>query len=197
MIKPTSKDAETELRQYRDKLEEMVALRSKELTLTNKQLANEIDERRKAEEALQKSEERYRTIFENNATATILLEPDMTISMANAKVQKLVGLPHEKFVNSSKIIDFITPLHRERIKLYHELRMRLETIDEDLARLQAGSVRLESGKQVLAANIAPLIVTVGGAPGLVAALRDASREAEVERLKNEFISTSAMNCARH
>jgi CheY-like chemotaxis protein/two-component sensor histidine kinase len=32
-------------------------------------------------------------------------------------------------------------------------------------------------------------VTPGGAPGLVAALRDISREAEVERLKNEFIST--------
>ncbi|NIV38220.1 MAG: hypothetical protein GWN58_55030, partial [Anaerolineae bacterium] len=29
----------------------------------------------------------------------------------------------------------------------------------------------------------------GGTPGLVAALRDISREAEVERLKNEFIST--------
>ena len=45
---------------------------------------SEIDVRIKAEEALQESEESYRTIFENTGTSMILIEEDMTISMANA-----------------------------------------------------------------------------------------------------------------
>jgi signal transduction histidine kinase/DNA-binding response OmpR family regulator len=55
--------------------------------------------------------------------------------------------------------------------------------------MRASSIRLESGKRALAVNIAPLITSIDGRPGMVAALRDISREVEVERLKNEFIST--------
>ena len=119
--------AEEELKRYRDKLEEMVSKRSAELMATNNRLSNEIEDRRKAEQALQESEERYRSMFENTGTATILIEHDMTISMANAKAEKLARLPREEFVGRSKITDFVTPEHRDRIRLYHELRMKGDT----------------------------------------------------------------------
>jgi signal transduction histidine kinase len=82
-----------------------------------------------------------------------------------------------------------TAVHRELSQaLYSELLKRLDT-GEDAARSLESSVRLQAGSRVLAVNMAPLVVAPGGMPGLVAALRDISREAEVERLKNEFIST--------
>ncbi len=116
-----TKRAESELRQYRNKLEEMVAQRSAELIDINKRLTTEIEERRKAEKAMIANEERYRRIFENTGTATLLIEPDMTISMANAGAEKLVGLSRDQFVQLSKATDFVTYPHRERLELYHEL----------------------------------------------------------------------------
>ncbi len=119
--------AEVELDRYRNKLEEMESQPSKALMDINAQLSNEIEERRKAEKALQNSEERYRSIFENNSTATILIEPDMTISMANAKAEKMAGLSRKEFVGRAKTLDFVAPQHRDRLKLYHELRLKGDT----------------------------------------------------------------------
>ena len=49
--------------------------------------------------------------------------------------------------------------------------------------------RLEAEQKVVVVNLSPVSLTSGELPSLVAVLRDISREAEVERLKNEFIST--------
>jgi PAS domain S-box-containing protein len=49
--------------------------------------------------------------------------------------------------------------------------------------------RLEAEGKVLIVNLSPASLGSGELPSLVAVLRDISREAEVERLKNEFIST--------
>ncbi len=40
---------------------------------------------------LAESEEKYRTVFENTGTATIIIEEDKIISMANAQSEKLSG----------------------------------------------------------------------------------------------------------
>jgi PAS domain S-box-containing protein len=119
-----ARTAETELKRYRNKLEEMASKRSAELMATNNRLSIEIEDRRKAEKALQKSEERYRSMFENMGTPTILIEEDMTISMANAKAEKLTGLSKEELQGQFKTLDFVAPQDRERIELYHELRMQ-------------------------------------------------------------------------
>ncbi len=120
-------NAQAELAKYRDRLEEMVARRSAELIATNNRLSNEIEVRRKAEKALSANEERYRKVFENTGTATILIEPDMTISMANARAAQLVGLTREEIVGRTKTMDFVAPAHRERLRVYHELRTKGDT----------------------------------------------------------------------
>lgn len=55
-----------ELGEYRENLEEIVAKRTAELQKANMHLQEEIAERKKAEEALKKSEERFKDIFENS-----------------------------------------------------------------------------------------------------------------------------------
>ncbi len=134
-----------------------------------------------------------RAILESIADGVLVLDHNGRVLLVNPAAEELLGL--SAMVIEGEHFRHILGLGETAVQrdlaqdLYHELRSRLETVDEDLVRLQPASVRLESGKQVLAVNIAPLIVSAGGTPGLVAALRDASREAEVERLKNEFIST--------
>ena len=49
--------------------------------------------------------------------------------------------------------------------------------------------RMEADQKVVVVNLSPVSLTSGELPSLVTVLRDISREAEVERLKNEFIST--------
>jgi PAS domain S-box-containing protein len=48
----------------------------------------------------------------------------MTISMANAKAEKMAGLSRKAFVGRSKVLEFVTPEHRDRLELYHELRLK-------------------------------------------------------------------------
>ena len=110
--------------EYRSNLEEMEAARSAELLAINKRLYKEIEDRRKAEEALLANEQRYRRVFENTGTATILIESDRTISMANARALQLIGLTEDKIVGHRKITDFVAPVHRDRLIIYNELRMR-------------------------------------------------------------------------
>lgn len=53
---------------------------------------NEIEERKLAEEAMCRSENMYRAIFENTGTAMFIIEDDATISLANSEGEKLVGI---------------------------------------------------------------------------------------------------------
>ncbi|MEZ4548948.1 MAG: PAS domain S-box protein [Desulfobacterales bacterium] len=55
-------------------------------------------ERAAAQQALRESEERYRSVFENTGTATIIIENDMTISMVNAKFEELTGYSKKRSI---------------------------------------------------------------------------------------------------
>jgi PAS domain S-box-containing protein len=54
---------------------------------------------------------------------------------------------------------------------------------------QSLDFRLEADQKIVVVNLSPVSLTSGQLPTLVAVLRDISREAEVERLKEEVIST--------
>jgi PAS domain S-box-containing protein len=134
-----------------------------------------------------------RAILESIADGVLVLDHNGRVLLVNPTAEEMLGfaaiaLEGQHFRHMLGLGE--TAVHRDLAQLlYTELRSRLEATEEDESRPQARTVRLESEERVLAVNIAPLITTISGAPGLVAALRDISREAEVERLKNEFIST--------
>ena len=145
--------------------------------------------------ALQSQQEeaiKNRAILESIADGVLVLDHNGRVLLVNPAAEDLLGLEGmalegEHFRHMLGLGE--TPVHRDLAQsLYSELRARLEP-EEGETLTREGSVRLEAGTKVLAVNVAPLVVALGGAPGLVAALRDISREAEVERLKNEFIST--------
>ena len=69
------KQAEEELKNYRNHLEELVAERTSDLRKSNEELQREITERKKTEEALKESEERYRSLFKNNHSVMLLIDP--------------------------------------------------------------------------------------------------------------------------
>ena len=120
LLKIEERDAE--LNAHRQHLEELVQKRTDELVVSNRHLMYELEEREKYEIALQESEDRYRTIFENTGTASIIIEEDKTISLANEEFSKLSGYSLEEIINKMKWTDFVEPAVVDRMEEYHLLR---------------------------------------------------------------------------
>jgi PAS domain S-box-containing protein/putative nucleotidyltransferase with HDIG domain len=85
---------------------------------------DDITDRRLAEKELKESEEKYRTVFENTGTAMIIIEEDMTISVANRQFEQLSGYSKEEIENKIKWTKFIIPEDLEKMKEYHLLRRK-------------------------------------------------------------------------
>ena len=85
---------------------------------------DDITERRLAEKKLKESEEKYRTVFENTGTAMIIVEEDMTISVANRQVEQLSGYSKKEIENKMKWTELVIPEDLERMKEYHLLRRK-------------------------------------------------------------------------
>jgi len=71
------------------------------------------------EKELKESEEKYRALFENTGTATMIIEEDRTISMVNTQGEKLSGYSKDEIENKMKWTDFVIPEDMEKMKKYH------------------------------------------------------------------------------
>jgi PAS domain S-box-containing protein len=72
--------------------------------------------------AIAMSEKRYRTVFENTGTATVILEKDGTIALANNRFADLSGYPVEEIENKKKWMSFVVPEDLDRMMQQHKLR---------------------------------------------------------------------------
>ncbi|UCG05689.1 MAG: PAS domain S-box protein [Desulfobacterales bacterium] len=105
-------------------LEKRVAERTAQMLKTNEELKQEISERRRAENALRESEEKYRLLVENADTA-IFIAQDEVIKFPNPKTLELIGYTEDElikvpFVNLIHPEDRATVLERHRSRLKGE-----------------------------------------------------------------------------
>ncbi|MBN1268426.1 MAG: PAS domain S-box protein, partial [Kiritimatiellae bacterium] len=77
---------------------------------------------RRSEEAVRESEARYRAVFETTGTAMLIVEEDMSVSLANAEFERLSGYSREEMLGQSTTrlvhpddIPWMTELHRQRL----------------------------------------------------------------------------------
>lgn len=75
--------------------------------------------RKQIGEELRESEEKYRSVFENSGSPSVIVEEDLTISMANMKFEQLVGYSRKEIENKMRFSDFIAEEDRDRMKAYH------------------------------------------------------------------------------
>ena len=82
----------------------------------------DINEQKQAQEKLRISEERYRRVFDKSGAASIIIEPDMTIIMANEEFEKLTGYPRHEIEHHMKWSAFVDPQDLEMMMHYHHQR---------------------------------------------------------------------------
>jgi len=82
-------------------------------------LATDITARREAEARMQDSEKRYRAMFENTGTGTVLSEADTTLSMVNREFAQMVGYDRSEIEGKMSWTQLIAPEDVERLKVYH------------------------------------------------------------------------------
>ncbi len=85
-------------------------------------VAHDITERKQFEEALQKSAEYYRTVFENTATANIIIAEDTTILMANKDFALMSGYTKQELEGKISWTVFIHADDLGKMKTYHKMR---------------------------------------------------------------------------
>lgn len=64
----------------------------------------------------------YRSVFENTGTATVIVEADMTIIMANAKFEALCGYRRDEIEGRKQWPEFVHPDYVDRMKGFHLAR---------------------------------------------------------------------------
>ncbi|MBM3703119.1 MAG: PAS domain S-box protein [Actinobacteria bacterium] len=116
----------------------------------------DITERQKAISALKKSEEKYKNIFENTSTSTLIIEEDNIISLVNHEFEKLSGYSKEEIEGKRSWTEFVVKDYLERMKEYHRLRR----IDPNAAPQSYESQLIDRE-----GNIKNIIITVSIIPG--------------------------------
>jgi PAS domain S-box-containing protein len=133
------KQTEQALQKAHDELEYRVKERTQELMELNQLLKREIADRKQTEEALSLSEERYRSLFKNNHSVMLLVDPESAdIVDANPAAISFYGWSHEELTRK-KITDINTLTERQ---VFQEMK-RAET---EQSRIFYFKHRLASGK---------------------------------------------------
>ncbi len=85
-------------------------------------MGKDITDRKEAQEALYRSENLYRALFDYTVAATCIIGPDTIIRKVNAAWEKLCGYSREEAENSLSWTQFIQKDDLEQLKQYHVLR---------------------------------------------------------------------------
>lgn len=85
-------------------------------------IIRDISEQLALQEQIKESEERYRTIFHKTATATVIIEKDRKISLANSKFADLVAYSINEIENKLEWNSFVYAGDLEEMMRWHKIR---------------------------------------------------------------------------
>ncbi len=156
-----------------EEFSDLVKARTAQLERANAKLKKEIAERKKVEEALKESEEKYRLLVEN-AIDTIFIVQDGYIKFHNKRTEKLMGYSSEEMA-SIPFIDHIHPEDRDMV--LDRYFMRLE--GEDPLRMYNFRVVNKKG-EILWGQVNAIRITWDNRPAILCFVRDITEQKKLE-----------------
>ncbi|MEI6310123.1 MAG: PAS domain S-box protein, partial [bacterium] len=144
----------------------------------------DITERKRAEEALRESEERYRTLFETMTEGVVLLSPDGQILHANLAAERILGLKRAEIEDRRHDGLGWELLHPDGTPMPPEEMAGTLTIGgiRTLKDVEIGFKRPDGLVSWVNLNAAPLLDKAGELKSVVGTFRDST---EYEQLKRE------------
>jgi len=136
--------------------------------------ARDITERKRAEEAITRSEERYRTLAEASPDQIFINDRDGTILYANTAALKLFGLPYDQVVGKPRTELFPPDLLAEQDATFKEV------FDSGVPVRQETKIRFGEQEQWIDTNLVPLKDTVGKVTAVLGVARDITGRKEME-----------------
>jgi len=111
--------AEEALHKSREDLEAKVIERTEELRNVNEQIQAELTERKRAEEALRMSEERYKAIFDNASVGIDMVDAEGRFLQVNDALTQILGFSREELLKMT-LFDVSHPDDVEVSRLYYD-----------------------------------------------------------------------------
>lgn len=171
---------EEELRKYHERLEEMVADRTKELERVNERLQRDIVERKRAEEALHESEEKYRALMDDASDGIILADTGGRLLEANKTAARLFGYTKEEF-GKMHFSQLHPPEERRRVSAaFRLLGKRGEGVLTDTRILRKDGATLP-------VDMLGSVITYEDKKVMMGVFRDISERKKIERMKDNLI----------
>jgi PAS domain S-box-containing protein len=142
----------------------------------------DITDRKRAEEALQSSEERYRSLV-NHATDMIFIAQDGILKFPNPAATTLSGYSEQELV-TLPFVEIIHPEDREVVVEKHRQRLRGEEVPNTY------SFRiLNKAGDTLWVQLNAVLITWEGRPGVLCSLRDITPQ---KRLEAQYLHAQKM-----
>lgn len=172
------KELENELAEYHDKLEDMVAERTAELTRANEVLKIEDAERQKVLEALKESEEKFRMIFENVTDVICYVDTKGKVLNVNGRIEEMLGytteeVTGENFASSGILCVRDIPRLLKLLKDTILTGKPVSPIELQLRHKNGDKVTVEVGTQFITAN--------GKVAGAVTIIKDITEHRRAEQ----------------
>jgi PAS domain S-box-containing protein len=170
--------AEEELVKHRQRLELLVGERTDELRAANEQLQREVGERKRAEEVLRESEEKYHAIVDW-APFGVVIYREGEILFVNSAAREVLKYGPDEELEGRSVFDLVAPEDREKAaKIMRDVKSGAGPSRFELKMLcRDGVVKL--------AEAAGLIFNYGGEPAFMATLVDVTERKRAEEALHE------------
>jgi len=141
----------------------------------------DITERKRVEEALRESEERYRTLFDSKVDGVFVIDETMKPLLANKAAADIFGFDSVEEALGIDMLDFIVPEDRERaIGIITE-----DMFEKDLRQVNEFRCRKKTGEEIWVSAVGSLIEYQGKPAGL-ASFRDITERRQAEEREKQL-----------
>ncbi|MBE9157659.1 EAL domain-containing protein [Nodosilinea sp. LEGE 06152] len=170
------RQAQLQLQQFNQELENQVQQRTHELGTTNQSLQAEIQVRRQVEQDLRNSELRYRLIADHMGDLVCLHDPAGQFLYVSPSAQTLLGYAPEALVGKS-LADFCHPDDMQYVQIYFQAPLESAQVMPLCYRF-----RRQSGRYLWLETLTkPVLDETGQITSTVTSSRDVTRRVKIEK----------------